>query len=177
MDIKWKKIKEERYKAGFRKMVKRTYKLPNGEVASYDIVESGPAVCVLPITTEGKVLMIKIFRPGPDKILMELPGGFNDDGLSPEECIKKELLEETGYTGDFKLVGKTYEDAYWTMYRHHFVATNCKKIQEPEQEFDEKGMEIVLLSVEEFKKHLKLGNLTDPETGYMGLIELGMISK
>lgn len=153
-------------------MVKRTYKLPTGEIASYDIVESGPAVCVLPFTLDKKILVIKVFRPGPDKILMELPGGFNDGGLTPEEAIKKELLEETGYTGDFKLVGKTYEDAYWTMYWYHFIATNCKKVQEPKQEFDEKGSEIVLLSIDEFKKHLKSGELTDPETGYMGLIEL-----
>lgn len=177
MKTKWEKIKEERYKAGHRKMVKRTYKLPTGKIASYDIVESGPAVCVLPITTEGKVLMIKVFRPGPDKILIELPGGFNDEGLTPEEAIKKELLEETGYTGNFKLMGQSYEDAYWTMQRCHFVATNCKKIQDPEQEFDEKGMEIVLLSIDEFKKHLRSGELTDPETGYMGLLELGFFSK
>jgi ADP-ribose pyrophosphatase len=175
MNTKWEKIKEEKCKAGFRKIVKRTYKLPTGEIAGYDIVESGPAVCVLPITTEGKILMIRVFRPGPDKILTELPGGFNEKKLSPEEAIKKELLEETGYTGDFKLIGKTYEDAYWTMYRHHFVATNCIKVQEPEQEFDEKGSEIILLSIDEFKKHLKSGELTDPETGYMGLLELGLL--
>lgn len=175
MNTEWKKIKEEKYKAGFRNMIKRTYELPTGEIASYDIVESGPAVCVLPVTTEGKILVIRVFRPGPDKILTELPGGFKDAGLSPKEAIKKELLEETGYTGDLKLIGHTYEDAYWTMYRHHFIATNCHKIQEPKREFDEKGMEIVLLSVEEFKKHLRSGELTDPETGYMGLLDLGLM--
>lgn len=175
MDINWKKISEEKYKAGYRKMVKRTYKLPNGETKDYDILESGPAVCVFALTPEEKVIMVKIYRPGPDKVLHELPGGFNDDGLMPEETIRKELLEETGYTGDFKLVGTSYEDAYSTMFRYHFVATNCKKVQEPEPEDDEGGMVTELLSIEEFKKYLKTGELTDPETGYIGLLELNLL--
>lgn len=174
MVIKWKKLSEEKYKAGYRKMIKRTYQLPTGKVASYDIVESGPAVCVLALTSDKKVIIIQIYRPGPDKILMELPGGFDDEGLTPLEAIKKELLEETGYTGNFKLVGTSYEDAYCTMFRYHFVATDCKKVQESEREFDEIGSETVLLSIEEFIEHLKSGELTDPETGYVGLIDLGL---
>ena len=105
---------------------------------------------------------------------MELPGGFNDEGRSPEEQIKMELLEETGYTGRFKLLGETWEDAYTTMYRRHFIVTDCEKVQNPQREFDE-FMETVLLSKEEFLEHLKSGQLTDPETGYMGALELGWL--
>jgi hypothetical protein len=36
---------------------------------------------------------------------------------------------------------------------------------------------VILLTIDEFKKHLKTGDLTDPETGYMGLYELGELEK
>jgi ADP-ribose pyrophosphatase len=175
MDIKWEKLREENYKAGYRKIIKRTYKLPNGNTSDYDVVDNGKAVCVLALTTDNKVITVKIYRPGPDKVLTELPGGFLDEGYTPEEAIKKELLEETGYSGKFKLLGTTYEDAYSTMFRYHFIAQDCEKTKEPTPEDDEGGIETSLMTIEEFKKHLKTGDLTDPETGYMGLVELGLL--
>lgn len=175
MDINWTKLKEEKYQAGHRKMIKRTYKLPNSETASYDIVDFGAGVCVLALTPEKQVITVKVYRPGPEKILRELPGGFVDEGFTPEEAMKKELLEETGYAGDFKFIGTSYQDAYTTTFRYNFVATNCKKVQEPELESDERGMVTELLSIEEFIRHLKTGEMTGTETGYIGLIELGYL--
>ncbi|MFC1625097.1 NUDIX hydrolase [Patescibacteria group bacterium] len=176
MDINWKKISEEKHKIGYRNIIKRKYKLPNGTTHDYDIVEMGPAACALALTKNNKVITLKIFRPGPDKILLELPGGLIEKGSTAEETIKKEFLEETGYSGEFKLVSSTYEDAYSTMLRYHFVGINCEKVQDQKLEEREGGLaEVVLFSIEEFKKHLKSGDLTDPETGYIGLIELGLL--
>ena len=174
MDIRWKKLNEKPYKAGYRKMIERTYELPDGNESTYDVVDSGKAVCVLALTKENKVIVVKVFRPGPDKILIELPGGFLDEGLTPEEAINHELLEETGYTGDFELVGTSWEDAYSTMFRYHFIARNCTRKREPEQEYDE-FMEIIEMELDDFKSHVATGELTDPETGYMGLNKLGLL--
>lgn len=168
MEIDWKKIDERTYKAGFRKMINRKYELPDGTTADYDIVVAGPDVTVLALTKDNKVILEKVYRPGPDKILTELPGGFCDANLTPKDAIKAELLEETGYTGDFELVGQTYADAYSTMQSYHFIARNCEKVQEPVTEEDE-FMEIIFLSIIDFKIFLKSGDLTRPETAYIGL--------
>lgn len=175
MSVEWQKISENRYKAGYRNIINKTFKLPNGLISSYDIVDNGSAVCAVALTEDSKFIMVKIYRPGPEKVLLEMPGGLLDAGFTPEEAIAKELLEETGYKGDFEFVGTTYEDAYSTMFRYHFVCRNCQKVQEPTLEEDEGGAETVLLTLDEFKQNLFSGNVTDPETGYIGLYHLGLL--
>lgn len=174
MDLEWKKLKEEPYKAGWRKMIRKTFLLLNGKEAEYDTRDDGKCVCGLVLTQENKVLLVKMYRPGPEKVLMEMPGGFVNNGEDPLTAAKRELLEETGYSGDFELVGETLDDAYSNCIRYGFVVKNCTKIQEPNWEEDEK-CELVEMSLEDFRNHLRSGQLTDVEIGYLALDYLGLL--
>jgi ADP-ribose pyrophosphatase len=170
----WKKIKEEIRQSGYRRIIRRNFELPDGKTADYDIIEEGKTVCVLALTNENKVVLCRQFRPGPEKVLLELPAGELKEGVDSIEQIKKELLEETGYTGDFVFVGSNIDAAYSTKIRYNFVAINCKRVQEPTLEDDE-FIDVVELSIDDFKKHLESGELTDVETGYIGLKHLNLI--
>lgn len=150
-------------------MLKKTFILPNGQTAEYDIKDNGQTVCVLAFTSDNKIILEKVFRPGPEKILMEMPGGFVDEGEDPNKAISRELLEETGYSGDFEFVGTVIDDAYSNCIRNIFIGKNCKKVQDPKPEFDEENMEIFEMSLDDFKKHLRSGQLTDTEAGFMAL--------
>ncbi|MCC6274531.1 MAG: NUDIX hydrolase [Leptospiraceae bacterium] len=46
---------------------------------------------------EGKVILVKQFRPSIGTEIIEIPSGHVEDGETPEVAAKKELLEETGY--------------------------------------------------------------------------------
>jgi len=170
----WKKIKETPFKAGFRKLLNRVFVLPNGKTADFDIKDEGLAVCVLAFTIEKKVLLVTQFRPGPEKILHELPGGSVDKGEEPIDAIRRELLEETGYIGDVEFVGTSLACAYSTILRYNFVAQNCKKIQDPKTD-DTEFCEVFEMSLEDFRKHLRSGELSDLATGYLGLEYLGLL--
>ena len=171
---KWKKIKEESYKAGFRKMIKKFFILPNGKEMDFDIKHEGSPVCVLALTPDNNVVLAKQFRPGPEEVLLELPGGGSEEGESPLEAMERELLEETGYKGDMKEVTTCFDCAYSTCVRHCFVATNCVKVQEPQ--FDEgEFIEIAEIPLSEFRELLRSGCLTDVEVGYLGLDYLGLL--
>lgn len=164
----WKKIKEEKFKVGFRKLVKKTFELPNGETSDFDLYDSPSTIAILAITKEKNVILTKQFRPGPEKILLELPGGFVDENEEPIEAAKRELLEETGYQGNIQLAGTNYQSAYSTLTKYTYVATACEKIKA--QDLDPKEfIEIVEMPLTEFREHIKSGQMTDIECAYLAM--------
>jgi len=172
----WEELKRSlAYKKYSRKIEEVIFRLPNGDESDFYIKREGPATSILALTPNNEVLLVRQFRPGPNKVLLEIPGGYIDEGEESIEAARRELLEETGYTGTVKFVVEALDDAYSTMKRSCFVATNCKKIAEPENTATEQT-EVVLMSLEEFRVHLRSGQLTDVETGYLGLDFLHLLN-
>jgi len=155
-------------------MLNRVFVLPNEARYDFDIKQEGPAVCVLPLTKENEVIIAKQFRPGPEEVLLELPGGKLEKNEDPLHSIKRELLEETGYTGDFEFVGTCYDCAYSTMKRYCYVARNCMKVQEPTPD-DTEFIDVMTISLMEFRNVLRSGRMTDVEVGYLALDHLGLL--
>lgn len=158
-----------------RVVEKVMFKLPNGDISDYYIKKEGPAAAILALTQDQKIILFRQFRPGPNKVLMELPGGFIEPNEDPLTGASRELLEETGYTGKLEFVTNCLDDAYSTMDRGCFVAKDCVKIQEPSEDPTELG-EVVLSSIPEFRNHLKSGRMTDVEVGYLCLDHLGLLT-
>lgn len=176
MILPWELLSEELAYNGYRKVLRRKYRLPTGIEASFDIKKEGSPVCVLALTEDQQVILARQFRPGPGEVLLELPGGGIEASESPEQAIKRELLEETGYlAGEIAYVTQSLECAYSTVRRHCFVATGCKKIAEPKTDAHE-FTETVLLSLKDFRAHLQSGMLTDIDVGYLGLDYLGLLA-
>jgi len=175
MLTEWKKLGEESARFGFRHLLKRLYEMPDGKEADFYVVDGGRVACVLALTPENKVILAQQFRPGPEKVLLELPGGGINDEEEPLAAARRETLEETGYGGDFQFIGTSLTGGYSTMIRYNFVATNCRKVQE--QQLDEfEFIEVVEMPLEEFRAHLRQGGLTDVATGYQGLEFLKLLS-
>lgn len=170
--LNWMKLKEENYKLPFRAVAKWTYRLPDGSVGDFDIIIGPQVAVVFALTEEQRVILAKQFRPGPQKVLLELPGGIVDPGETPELTIRREFLEETGYEGDIRHVGSTYQGAYSTVIIHVFVAQNCQKVKEPDLG---EHIEVVTLSLDEFRRHIKTGQLSDTAAAYMVLDHLNLL--
>ncbi len=161
----------EKYGRGMERVV---FEDEEGGEHEFYIKKEGNPVCVLAMTKDQKVILSQQFRHGPQQILMELPGGSVDDNEQPKDAITRELLEETGYAGKVHFVTRTFCDGYSTGYKDCFVATECEKVCT--QNLDNKEyVDVVLLSLEEFREHLRSGNLTDVEVGYLGLDYLGLL--
>ena len=70
--------------------------LPNGQRAIREIVRHPGAVCVIPITDEGDVVMVRQFRYPFGEVLLEIPAGKLEPGEDPYEAALRELEEESG---------------------------------------------------------------------------------
>lgn len=177
MTIKpWKEISRETvFQKYGRKLDKVIFKLPNGIESDFYLTgDKTKLVCVLALTKKKEVILATQFRPGPQIVVSELPGGGVNKNESPLEAAKRELLEETGYAGDFTQTNETMTDAYSGAIRYHFVATNCQKTKEISYTETELT-EIKLLNLSDFKKHLFKGQMSDYATALFGLNYLKLI--
>ena len=176
MIIPWNELKRTE---AFRKyswlIQRRDYELPNGKVEDYYIRVARPGACVLAITKDKKVITVRQYRPGPDKIYLEMPGGFVDEGEDPKTAGMRELKEETGYTGEVVWSGKWQNDAYTEQERHVIVVINCKKVTEPILEATEFA-EVELLDPDDFIKQARVGLLTDTAGALLGLDYLKLLN-
>lgn len=63
----------------------------------YYMLELDDYVTVIATTVEGRVLLVRQYRPVVERETVELPSGHVDPGESPEQAGRRELLEETGF--------------------------------------------------------------------------------
>lgn len=71
--------------------------LPDGKKATREVVEHPGAVAVVPILTDGSIILVKQYRHPVGETTWEIPAGKLDTKEAPELCAHRELEEETGY--------------------------------------------------------------------------------
>ncbi len=102
--------------------------LPDGKVTVRDIVEHPGAVAIIPILSDGRILLVRQYRYAVGKELLEIPAGTMEAGESPQECAKRELSEETGYEAEriMELTRFYTAPGYSSELIHIFVARGLK---------------------------------------------------
>ncbi len=77
-----------------------TVELENGNEAIRDVLIHHGGVCVLPVTAENEIFLVKQFRYPFHTVTREAPAGKLEKGEDHGECGRRELLEETVCTCD-----------------------------------------------------------------------------
>jgi ADP-ribose pyrophosphatase len=143
--------------------------LPNGMYAKREIIKHPGAVAIVALDDNRNVLLIKQFRLGAGKVLVELPAGTLEPDEPVETCAIRELREETGYRpGMLERIGGWFvAPGYTTEYIHLYLATDLTEdpIAGDEDEFIE-VMKVPFSKAIEMVDHGKISN----STGVAGLL-------
>ncbi len=104
------------------------------KIDEYYVMEIQDVSCVVAITKEKKVVLIKEYKHGVQHESLQLPCGYIDKGEEPFVAAKRELQEETGYTSKkWTPLGKfAGSPGRLTHYYHFFLAVDCEKTSAPE---------------------------------------------
>lgn len=76
------------------------YKTPEGKIVDdFYIVERPDFVVIVPETKDGKFVLVKQYRLGIEKNILNFPMGFTEKGEPIRRTARRELIEETGFSG------------------------------------------------------------------------------
>ncbi len=173
---KWEEISREKiFEKYGRGIEKKVFRLPHGKEADFYLNSGHSSIACLALTKEKRVILVKQFRPGPKKILLELPGGGMSDDETIEQAMERELLEETGYRGKVQFLTSILPSAYAVYEKNALIVLDCEKVAEPKLEDNGEELEVVLLSLDEFRKHIRTGQMSDVEISYLCLDHLDLL--
>jgi ADP-ribose pyrophosphatase len=167
----WRRVgRANALQVGYRTIVSKRFLLPDGVVRRFDTMdpEGTAIVAVIALTEGGRVVVARQFRPGPERLLEEIPGGVMDPGeRDPQRAALRELAEETGYTAQAVVgLGSMPRGAYSNATHHYFLALGCRLTLVPRPEPDE-CIEVVLITPEKLLRNAREGRMTDGEAVFL----------
>jgi ADP-ribose pyrophosphatase len=156
-NIGWKFIKSIRArKSGFFKLrYDYLLNLRNDKTLKATIMELPDSVNIVAITQDQKILMVRQYRFGIQENTIELPGGLLDPNEDHATAARRELLEETGFTGgNWQYMGKFASlPGFISGWIHSYVAVGVEKTHDLVQD-DGENIAVVQVPIAEARQML-----------------------
>jgi ADP-ribose pyrophosphatase len=141
-------------------------RLPNGIEGNWECVRHPGGALAVPITNDGKFVLVRQYRFTVAGRLLEFPAGTVEPNEEPAETIKREIEEETGYTAkSWQSLGKfILAPGYSDEYIYAFLARDLEKLANPPQQDEDEDLEVVLMSAEELEAAILNGEPIDAKS-------------
>ena len=120
----------------------------------------------VPLTADGKLVMVRQYRHGSREASLEVPGGLHDGaGERPEEGAARELAEESGYGGgELVWLGELRpQPALMSNRMRIYLARGVRKTAEPEPD-DGEDIEVVPIDPNEVPARIAGGEINNAMT-------------
>ena len=166
MENKIKRLSRElKFKGEILEFYQDTMEIDGTHTATWDFIKHKGAAAVVPVTDEGKILMVRQYRNALERYTLEIPAGALDSTDEPGiYCASRELEEETGFRS---------EHLKWLITLRTTVAFCNEKIEvyvadkliPSRQHLDEdEFIEIQAYTIEELKEKIFTGEIEDAKT-------------
>lgn len=157
--------RELKYKGAILDVYTDHMEFANGNKAEWDFIKHKGAAAVVPVTQEGKIIMVRQYRNALERYTLEIPAGALDEADEPGiQCAGRELEEETGYR---------CENLEWLITIRTTVAFCNEKIDvfvakdliPSHQNLDEdEYIDLETYTVDELKEKIFAGEIEDSKT-------------
>ena len=132
-----------------------------GQTHGMFVLEQPNWVNVIPLTSDERVILVEQWRHGTRSVHLETPGGLMEEGESPEQCGRRELLEETGYeAGQTARLGTVHPNpSIQNNVQHYVLATDCRKVAELKLDHAE-DITVRLVPLADIPRMIESGKIT-----------------
>jgi len=162
---------------GFRRLKQRTilkarvfsirqesWRGPDGNSFERQTVVHPGAVAIVPVDRQGRILLIKQFRPAAGETLLEIPAGTLEKGERPLACAKRELVEEIGFAAKkWKKLGEIYTAPGFCNELIHLYKAWDLRPAFAEKDEDE-HIDVAPLTLPQIRRAIRAGRIRDAKT-------------
>lgn len=159
------KLTEETlYRGRIFDITREKHRMPDRREATFEFLRHPGGAAVLPVFADGRLLLIRQFRPSIDAFVCEVPAGRLEPGENPVDCVARELEEEVGYRAtEIESLGDIFSSIGFCDERIHlFVATGLRQTAtalEPDE-----YIEPLIISLDRALEMIAAGQIPDAKT-------------
>lgn len=141
-----------------------TVRMPGGHTATREVVVHNPAVAMVPVVADGRILLVRQWRTPAGRALLELPAGSVDEGEETVSAVQRELQEEAGFIAGrlTRLGGFWVAPGYCTEYIHIYLCEDLRESRLPGDE--DENIEVVPLTLDAALAAIADGTIEDAKS-------------
>ncbi|HEY9662203.1 MAG TPA: NUDIX hydrolase, partial [Allocoleopsis sp.] len=141
-------------------------RLPNGAEGEWECIRHPGGALAVPVTAEGELILLRQYRFTSQGRLLEFPAGTIDPGEDPENTVKRELEEETGYRAhQWQNLGKFYlVPGYSDEIIYAYLAQDLEKLEAPPAQDEDEDIEVVMMTPQALEQAILAGEPVDAKT-------------
>ncbi|MFH7026599.1 MAG: NUDIX hydrolase [Heteroscytonema crispum UTEX LB 1556] len=141
-------------------------RLPNKAEGEWECIRHPGGALAVPVTSEGKLILVRQYRFAIQGRILEFPAGTVEPNEDPEETVKREIEEETGYRAHkWEKLGEFFiAPGYSDEIIYAYLAKDLEKLETPPEQEEDEDIETVFFTPEELEKAILDGEPVDAKS-------------